>query len=132
MQFLEPLGIIPIAFAARDGFAMPRIDQRGRDAMLFQKFVERDPLHTGRFECYRINLTGEQPVNQGLKVLGKCRECPHGLGIAISWDGDDDFVRSNVDTGSIWMDGGQPFQMELFWRTLMGHTAPRSLAKRNA
>jgi len=54
------------------------------------------------------------------------------LGIAIRWDSDDDFVRSNIDTGSIWMDGGQPFQMELLWRTLMGHTAARSLAKRNA
>jgi hypothetical protein len=132
MQFPEPLGIIPIAFAARDGFAMPRIDQRGRDAMLVQKFVERDPLHTGRFECDSINLTGEQPVTQGLTVLGTCRACPHGLGIAIRWDSDDDFVRSNVDPGSIGMDGGQPVQMELFWRTLMGHTAPRWLAKRNA
>src|SRR3954451_3188078 len=126
MQFLEPLGIIPITLAARDGFDMPRIDQIGRNAMLLQQFVDRNPIDAGRFERHGINPTGKQPGNQCLEILGKGRECPHGLGIAIRWDSDDDFVRSNVDTGGIGMNRGQAFQMDLLWRTLWsGHTAPR-------
>jgi hypothetical protein len=101
---LSPLGVVPIAFAPRDGLDVARIDQIRRDARLFEQLIDRNPKDPGRLHRHRINATGTEPGDQGVQIGREGLKDADTLGIAIWGHGNDDFFAANIQTSGIGMD----------------------------
>jgi hypothetical protein len=68
MQLLQPLGIVPIALAPRNGFQVARIDYIWCDTGLLQQIVDRDPKDSGGLHYHCINTIGDQSCEEGVQI----------------------------------------------------------------
>ena len=107
MQLLKPLSVVPITLAPRDGLDMPRIDQIGCDACLFEQLVDRDPKDPGRLHGDCVDATGNEPNYKGVQISRKGLKHADWFGITIGWDCDDDFFAADIKSSGIGMDTGE-------------------------
>jgi len=85
---------------------MPAIHEIGHNALLFQQFIDRNPIDASRLHCHRINATGEQPGNQGIKIGGKGAEDANWFRVTIGWHGNDNLISADIDPSRVGEDRG--------------------------
>src|ERR1017187_9183198 len=76
---------------------MARINQIQREAPRFEQFIQRDPVHAGRFHRHHIHTTLREPLRQAFQILRETRELPHRRLIRIRTNRHEVAPRPNIN-----------------------------------
>src|SRR5882724_1949949 len=83
VQLLDPLTVEHVRLTPRHLPHTPWIDHLHLDAVPFQNFVQRNPVHAGRFDRDRCDAAGLQPFRQGDQIRGESAKATHRLRVAV-------------------------------------------------
>src|ERR1700674_3833862 len=120
MQILQPLTVGNIRFAPRHILNMTCVDQEDTESLRAQDLKKWDPINPRRFHRYRLDVAAFQPSCCRTQVFRKGRKTTHRLWISVHRNGDVDFGRAYIHTGSIWV------QVVQYWRTCLPLVLPSS------
>ena len=101
----QPLCVFDVGLAARHLRQPPRIDHFHLDAACFEDFVQRDPVHAGRFDRHGSDAACFEPCGERYQIGGEGAELAHRLRVAVFGDGHVMFRGAAVDAGGA---GGDP------------------------
>src|SRR4051812_22412250 len=105
MELLEPLGIIPISLASRNGLDMACIDQIGNNSGLLQQLIDWDPKDARRFHYNCVDAACLEPGHECLEIDSKGLKCTYWERIAIWRIGNDNCVAADVEASRIGVRG---------------------------
>jgi hypothetical protein len=83
---------------------MAGIDEKYLDPACLQDLVEGDPTDSGRFHRDGVDVTGFEPVGEGLEIARKTLELPDRLPVSIFRDGYPVALAADIDPGSVEVD----------------------------
>src|ERR1700687_4525488 len=120
MQILQPLTVGNIRFAPRHILDMTCVDQEDAESSCLQDLKKWDPINPRRFHRYRLDVAAFQPSCSSTQVFRKGQKTTHRLWISVHRNGDVDFGRAYVHTGSMRVQAVQ------YWRTCLSVVLPSS------
>lgn len=100
-ELLQPLAVEHVAFAPRDVLDVAGIDQQDGEAARFEQFVQRDPVHAGRFHGDGVDMAGIEPVGQVVQIGGEAGKFAHRLLVSIRRHGHVVRGAADVDSGCV-------------------------------
>jgi hypothetical protein len=101
VEFLQPLAVSELGFAAGHVLGVAGLDQGDGTTPRFQNVEEGDPVHSRACHDHCLDVASLEPVGHGMKVGRKARKPAHGLWRAIRRHGDVGLGTAHVDPGGI-------------------------------
>ena len=74
VKSLEPLGVIDVALATRNGLAISRVGEHNGQSVCLQNLVDRYPIHPRGLHCYSCDTDGDQPIGHLLDIGSEALE----------------------------------------------------------
>lgn len=105
VKLLEPLAIEDVGLFAGDVFHVAGIDEADFNASMLEDIIQRYPVDAGGFHGHTGDATGQEPVGKIVKVTGESRESSDRFAVAVGWHSSIDFCGSDVDAGSVGVQG---------------------------
>jgi hypothetical protein len=68
VQLPQPWALLHVVLAPRQILGPPRIDRKNLDPILFQYFLQCDPIHAGGLHGHRLDAAGFQPFAQPVQI----------------------------------------------------------------
>ncbi|MCY1528338.1 hypothetical protein D9M68_634390 [compost metagenome] len=99
MQALDPLRVVDVGLAPRNGAGVARIGQHHVQTVTLENLVDRNPIHPGRLHRHRGDSQLDQPIGHALQVGGKRLEGLHRLFGEIDGHCHHMEARTDVDAG---------------------------------
>jgi hypothetical protein len=99
------LAVEDVSFLSRYVLDITCIDQTDFYSSVLQDVIERNPIDPGRLHGNRSNGRLEKPLSQFMEIASKAGKDFDRFSISIRRDCNIDFGRTDIDTGSIGIDG---------------------------
>src|SRR5215472_5033888 len=100
----QPLAVQNVALAPAHVVDVAGVDQHYFETALLEDFVERDPVHPGRFHRHGLDSTVGEPIGQPLKVGREGAELAHRFSVAVGRDRHEVAILSAIDPNRIRLD----------------------------
>ena len=107
VQILQPLAVTDVGFATGEIFAVAGIDQTDFQPGGFEDLEEGNPIDAGGLHGDGFDATFEQPIAQGVEVVGESGEGADGSGVGVAGNSHLNGGGPDINPAGMRMEGGQ-------------------------
>jgi len=107
VQGLDPLAVQHVSFPTRKAFDGSGSNQATLEAIGFEGFEERNPVHPSGLHRHTLDAMPQEPLSNVVQVGSIGAKGAHDLGVVWPWDTHHDFMRPDVQPGGVGLDTNQ-------------------------